>query len=212
MKFDLAARSLRATVIAGITAVSLSTTLAVTLAASFGGAVYTTDSAGAAVNNNTFNGAGAVYLNGGLNVLDGSSLPPNEIFYFEVTNPSGKILLSKDRAACRQVMTNSSGRIASVVPDSTCPAGAHPVGTQDGFGGITLKLGPFEQTPNKGNEYKVILVRKNHPSVVVGADGKVLDYSMSIAKSSGFKVLNYTDDGGTVINTGTGLGQPGNTD
>ena len=192
----LSSRSLRGSVVAGSAAACLSTSLFVTLAASFGGAVYTTDSAGAAVNENIFNGAGSVYINGGPNNSNSSGLPANQVFYFEVTDPSGRTLLSKDVAACRQVQTDGNGRISGVVNDSACPT-PHAVGTTDAAnGGVPVKLAPFEQTPNSGGEYKVTLVRKKAPGVSVEDDGKHLDYPKAATKTDNFKVMNYTDDGG----------------
>jgi hypothetical protein len=192
----LSSRSLRGSVIAGSAAACLSTGLFVVLAAPFGGAVYTTDSAGAAVNENIFNGAGSVYINGGPNNSSSSGLPANEVFYFEVTDPSGRTLLSKDNAICRQVRTDVNGRISGVESDPACPT-PHAVGTTDAAnGGVPVKLAPFNQTPNEGGEYKVTLVRKSAPGVTIEADGKHLDYARAATKSDNFKVMNYTDDGG----------------
>lgn len=195
MKNYLSTRRLRAAVAAGSAAACLSTSLVVALAAPFGGAVYTTDSAGAAVNENIYNGAGSVYINGGPNNQNSSGLPANEVFYFEVTDPSGRTLLSKDTVACRQVRADANGRISGILDDPAC-AQPHAVGTPDAAnGGVPVKLAPFDQTPNEGGEYKVTLVRKNAPGVSVEDDGKHLDYPRSATKSDNFKVMNYTDDG-----------------
>lgn len=206
MKNYLSTRRLRAAAVTGSAAACLSTSLFVALAAPFGGAVYTTDSAGAAVNENIFNGAGSVYINGGPNNSNSSGLPANEVFYFEVTDPSGRVLLSRDAAACRQVETDANGRISGVVSDDAeCLTPAHAEGTADSAnGGVPVKLAPFDQTPNSGGEYKITLVRKNAPGVSVEGDRKTLDYPRSASKSDNFKVLNYTDDGGTGGGTCTG--------
>ena len=193
MKNYLSARRMRGSAVA---AAFLSTGIFAAVAGPFGGAVYTTDPAGAAVNENTFNGAGWVYINGGPNNANSSGLPANEVFYFEVTDPSGRVLLSKDLAACRQVRTDANGRISGVLNDPACST-PHAVGSVDAAnGGLPVKLAPFDQTPNGGGEYKVILVRKNAPCVAVEDDGKHLDYPRSATKSDNFKVMNYTDDGG----------------
>jgi hypothetical protein len=195
MQNYLSTRRLRAALVAGSAAACLSSSLVVALAAPFGGAVYTTDSAGAAVNENLFNGAGSVYLNGGPNNANSSGLPANEVFYFEVTDPSGRTLLSEDNAACRQVRTDADGRVSGILADPACTH-PHAVGTPDAAnGGVPVKLAPFNQTPNSGGEYKVTLVRKNAPGVSVEDDGKHLDYPRSATKSDNFKVMNYTDDG-----------------
>jgi hypothetical protein len=203
MKNYLSARRTRAFLAAGSSAAFLSTSVFAAFAA-FGGAIYTTDSAGAAVNENTFNGAGSVYINGGPNNASASGLPANEVFYFEVTDPSGRTLLSKDIAPCRQVRTDANGRVSGVLSDPACPT-PHGVGSVDAAnGGVPVKLAPFNQTPNSGGEYKVILIRKNAPGVSVEDDGKHLDYPRSATKSDNFKVLNYTDDGGGGDNSGSG--------
>ncbi len=196
MKNYLSVHTSRRLAAVGSVAAFLSTSVFATLAASFGGAVYTTDSAGTSVNENIFNGAAAVYINGGPNNPNSSGLPANEVFYFEVTDPSGRTLLSKDIAACRQVRTDSNGRISGVLGDPACTT-PHAVGSVDAAnGGVPVKLAPFDQTLNGGGEYKVVLVRKNHPGVSVEDDGKHLDYPRAATKSDNFKVMNYTDDGG----------------
>jgi hypothetical protein len=195
MKKYLSTRCVRAFLVAGSSGAFLFTSVFAALAA-FGGAVYTTDSAGAAVNENTFNGAGSVYINGGPNNATSSGLPANEVFYFEVTDPSGRTLLSKDIAACRQLRTDANGRISGILNDPACTT-SHGVGTTDAAnGGVPVKLAPFDQTPNSGSEYKVILIRKNAPGVSVENDGRHLDYPRSATKTDNFKVMNYTDDGG----------------
>ena len=196
MKKYLSTYCMRALVAGSSTALLFTTVFAAL--SGFGGAAYTTDSAGAAVNENTFNGAGSVYINGGPNNTNASGLPANETFYFEVTDPSGRILLSKDLAACRQVTTDGNGRISGVLGDAACTTGSHGLGTPDpASGGVPVKLAPFNQTPNNGGEYKVVLVRKLAPGVSVEPDGRHLDYPRSATKSDNFKVLNYTDDGGS---------------
>jgi hypothetical protein len=208
MKNYLSRRKLRVGLTFGAAA-CLSTT-AFAAFVQFGGAVYTTDSAGARVNENIFNGAGSVYINGGPNNANSSGLPPEEVFYFEVTDPSGRTLLSKTPAICRQVRTDSNGRISGTVNDPGCNA-PHAVGTPDeANGGLPVRIAPFAQTPNSGGEYKVTLIRKNAPGVSVENDGKTLDYPRAAAKSDNFKVMNYTDDGGTGTGNG-GSGGDGNT-
>lgn len=163
-------------------------------AVAFNGAAFTTNSTGASVNQNIFQLAADVYINGGPNNANASGLPPNEIFYFEVTDPSGRVLLSSDAVICRQVQTDANGRIFGAYAGDGC---SHTVGTVDASNGsLPVRLWPFNRTPNAGNEYKVILVRKDAPGVSVESDGYHLDYPRSATKSDNFKVLNYTSSGG----------------
>ncbi len=173
-------------------AVCLSTSIfAVIASTNFNGAVFTTDSAGNWVNENLFLAPADVYVNGGPNNASSQGLPPNEIFYFEVTDPSGKILLSSDRTNCRQVQTDANGRIFGAYLGDGC---SHNVGSIDvNNGAIPVKLWPFNRTPNNGNEYKVILVKKTAPGVSVENDGYHLDYPRSATKTDNFKVVTFPD-------------------
>jgi len=150
------------------------------------GAIFTTDSVGAPVDQNIYDNQNQVYISGGPNNAHGPALPANEVFYFEVTDPSGNTLLSQDAAVCRQVQTDSNGRIFQAV--GGCP---HNTGLVDANGSLPVRLMPFAQTPNNGGEYKVTLVRKNAAGVTVGDDGLTLDYPKSASKSDNYKVLHY---------------------
>jgi len=178
------------TVIASV-AVFMSTALLTVFAAtSFSGAIFTTNQPGSTVNENIYQGAQDVYVNGGPNNTSSHGLPPNEVFYFEVTDPSGKVLLSSDPVNCRQVLTNAEGRVFGAYAGDGC---VHEVGHVDSSNGsLSVKLWPFNRTPNVGSEYKVIFVRKTAPGVSVEEDGRHLDYPRSATKSDNFKVLTYT--------------------
>ena len=178
--------------------------LAVLAAAGYVGAIFTTDQFGTPVNQNIYQMPGDVYLNGGPNNSTSQGLPPNEIFYFEVSDPSGQTILSTDKAACRQVQTDSNGRIAGPYTGSGC---WHGSGTLDPTnGGKTVRLWPFSQTPNSGGEYKVTLVRKNAPGVSVDESGN-LDYPRAATKTDNFKVVNFVPP--TDGNLGSGGGNTG---
>src|SRR5215207_7767878 len=123
-----------------------------TSAAGFQGAIYTTTFDGQSVNENSYSSNDAVYLSGGPQNASASGLPDG-VYYFQVTDPSGRTLLSTDLAVCRQVRV-ASGRVASV--EGPCP---HPSGIPNSSNGSTpVKLAPFEATPNSGGEYKVWLI------------------------------------------------------
>src|SRR5215469_2032819 len=109
--------------------------LTVPVMAQLSGAIYTTTSTGTTVNGNIYGLKTDVYLNGGPQNKKDPGLPDGT-YYFQVTDPSGAVLLSADDISCRQVVV-SGGRIVGVPSgsapsncSSTTPAGAyHPLGT-----------------------------------------------------------------------------------
>lgn len=124
-------------------------------AAQITGAIFTTLPDGSEVNFNIYSDKSLVYLDGG----PGPGAPqtaaglPDGTYVFQVTDPSGKTLLSTDAAGCRQ-FTVSNGIINGVQPakDFGCP---HLTGTDIDHGATTVQLLPFNDTPNNGGEYKV---------------------------------------------------------
>jgi hypothetical protein len=117
------------------------------------GAIFTTLPDGSAVNFNIYGDKYDVYLDGG----PGQNAPQHAaglddgIYVFQVTDPSGKTLLSEDIAACRRVVV-SNGVIAGLVTDG-CPS-VHVTGTDVDWGATTVQLMPYADTPNNGGEYK----------------------------------------------------------
>jgi hypothetical protein len=118
------------------------------------GAIFTTDETGVPVNLNIYDAKEDVYLNGGpgINAPDDAAGLPAGTYSFQVTDPSGKTLLSSDPVSCRQFTVDASGRIQSVAPSGAC---AHATGTDGEDLGITVQLFPFDDTPNNGGVYKV---------------------------------------------------------
>src|SRR5579863_1570296 len=141
------------------------------------GAIFTTTSTGTTVNGNLYSVKTSVYLNGGPQNSKDPGIQPDGTYYFQVTDPSGAVLLSADDISCRQVVV-SNGRITSVpstVP-SKCASGFHPLGTYNSANGETpVQLCPktsspradtlnggsnfdagnwCDTTPNPGGEYK----------------------------------------------------------
>jgi hypothetical protein len=118
------------------------------------GAIFTTVADGSEVNFNIYPSKDAVYLDGGPGpgAPQGAAGLPDGSYVFQVTNPSGKTLLSTDQAGCRQ-FTVLNGIINSVQPaiDFGCP---HVTGTDVDHGATTVQLFPFNDTPNNGDEYK----------------------------------------------------------
>jgi hypothetical protein len=120
------------------------------------GAIFTTLADGSEVNFNHFPSKDAVYLDGG----PGPGAPQTAAglddgtYVFQVTDPSGKTLLSTDPARCRQ-FTVTNGVITGVVP-SGCQ---HVTGLDIDHGATTVQLMPYNDTPNPGGVYKVWATR-----------------------------------------------------
>jgi len=142
----------------GAVAVFLAAIVFVPLRASApSGAIFTTVSDGSEVNYNIYSAKEDVYLDGGPGpgAPQGAAGLDDGVYVYQVTDPSGKTLLSTDPVACRQ-FTISGGIIVSTAP-STC-AVPHVTGTDVDHGdqgAITVQLFPFNDTPNNGGEYKV---------------------------------------------------------
>jgi hypothetical protein len=120
------------------------------------GAIFTTLSDGSEVNFNHFPSKEAVYLDGG----PGPGAPQHAAglddgtYVFQVTDPSGKVLLSTDIARARQ-FTVVDGIISGVVPTP----GQHLTGLDIDHGATTVQLMPYNDTPNNGGVYKVWATR-----------------------------------------------------
>lgn len=139
------------------------------LAGPLPGAIFTTLEDGTRVNANIYEAKEDVYLDGGpgLNAPSGAAGLPEGDYYFQVTDPSGKVLLSMDAVKCRRIHVNSNGVIDYVYP-ATCPQKikgqwvevdcTHLTGVDvdhADLGAITVQLMPYENTPNNGGVYKV---------------------------------------------------------
>jgi small basic protein len=125
-------------------------------ASQISGAIFTTLHDGSEVNFNIYAAKEDVYLNGGPGIhapSGAAGLVPDGTYVFQVTDPSGKTLLSQDPAGCRQV-TVVGGIFTGVVPFGGCQhLSEDNLVTQ--VGGKTVQLMPYADTPNNGNEYKV---------------------------------------------------------
>jgi len=116
------------------------------------GAIFTTLPDGSAVNANIYPSKDLVYLDGGPGpgAPAGAAGLPDGIYVFQVTDPSGKTLLSTDAAMCRQFSV-SGGLITGVVDVGGCQ---HVTGTDIDHNATTVQLMPYLDTPNNGGEYK----------------------------------------------------------
>jgi hypothetical protein len=115
------------------------------------GAIFTTLPDGSEVNFNHYPNKESVYLDGG----PGPGAPQEAAglddgtYVFQVTNPSGRVLLSTDPANCRQ-FTVSNGVISGVVVTGC----QHVTGVDIDHGAVTVQLMPYLNTPNNGGVYK----------------------------------------------------------
>ncbi len=132
------------------------------------GAIFTTLPDGGAVNYNIYSIKPDVYLDGG----PGDRAPifaaglPDGRYVFQITDPSGKTLLSVDPASCREFDV-AGGIITNVVPAGGCE---HAIGIDQDHGAagaVTVQMcgggiggnernptACFKDTPNPGGEYK----------------------------------------------------------
>jgi hypothetical protein len=115
------------------------------------GAIFTTVVDGTQVNVNQYASKFDVYLDGG----PGPGAPATAAglddgtYVFQVTDPSGKTLLSQDAAQCREFVV--AGGIITGVVNTGCQ---HATGTDVDHGATTVQLMPYADTPNHGDEYK----------------------------------------------------------
>jgi hypothetical protein len=120
------------------------------------GAIFTTLADGSEVNVNQYPAKEDVYLDGGPGIGAPATAAglDDGTYVFQVTDPSGKVLLSSDPARCRR-FTVSGGLITGVVADAC----QHVTGFDVDHGAVTVQLMPYNDTPNPGGVYKAWVVR-----------------------------------------------------
>jgi hypothetical protein len=156
------------------------------------GAIFTTVADGSEVNANIYPSKDAVYLDGG----PGPGAPQTAAglddgrYVFQVTDPSGKRLLSTDAARCRQFDV-ANGIITNVVVTGC----QHKTGVDIDHGAVTVQLMPYNDTPNPGGVYKAwaTLALNYQCSLAVvdcgyKAGQNVHGFSPSDSKTDNFKV------------------------
>ena len=122
------------------------------------GAIFTTVVDGTEVNFNHYAAKEDVYLDGG----PGPGAPQHAaglddgVYVFQVTDPSGKTLLSQDIARCRR-FTVAAGVISGLVTDG-CGT-PHVTGFDVDHSAVTVQLMPYANTPNNGGVYKAWATR-----------------------------------------------------
>jgi len=161
--------------------------LSVPARAQLSGAIFTTDVNGSEVNANIYPSKDAVYLTGGppRGAPQTAAGLPDGTYVFQVTDPSGKHLLSTDPAKCRQ-FTVANGIITGVVNVGGCQ---HATGTDlDEPGAVTVQLIPYLNTPNNGGEYKAWATPV----------ANYLDGCNTLGVSDGLDTVDCGDTGGDV--------------
>jgi hypothetical protein len=171
--------------------------LSVPAFAQVNGAIYTTVADGSTVNTNIYADKAEVYLNGGPQNQSNPGLTPDGLYYFQVTDPSGAVLLSTDHVECRAVVVYD-GRIIgvpNVEPPAACTTGYHAVGALNANNGQRpVQLLPFNDTPNHGGEYKAWLTPV-HQYAANGDCGRTnsrasFGFCDSDSKTDNFKIRN----------------------
>jgi cysteine-rich repeat protein len=156
------------------------------LLARLDGAIFTTLVDGSRVNANIYQAKTDVYLDGG----PGNGAPqhaaglPDGDYYFMVTDPPGKTLLSTDAIECRRV-TVEEGIITAWVDTAGC---THLTGDDEDHGATTVQLMPYLDTPNNGGEYKVWMTPVG--SYNTRARGNNFGFISSESKTDNYKVRN----------------------
>ncbi len=142
------------------------------------GAIFTTLEDGTRVNANHYDDKRDVYLDGG----PGPNAPQDAAglddgnYYFQVTDPSGKRLLSQDPVYCREFLVED-GIITELVSigrtykykgdDVPCykdgwEYGKHDTGVDVDHDALTIQLMPYKDTPNNGGVYKAWATPTEH--------------------------------------------------
>jgi hypothetical protein len=118
------------------------------------GAIYTSLAGGETVNANNYPSKELVYLNGGptTSQCNAGSLDDGD-YYFQVTNPSGSVLLSSD------VIDERKFTVTDGVISDYLGATHHTAANTTPCGGISIRLMPYDNTPNNGGVYKVWITR-----------------------------------------------------
>ncbi len=131
------------------------------------------------MNGNVYDSKEEVYLNGGPppNAPCTAAGLPDGDYYFQVTDPSGSVLLSSDSISERKVRV--TGGVITHYLGTT-----HAVGIGRCPGAISVALFPYADTPNPGGEYKVWITRVGDYDPTKGVFG----FLPAKSKTDNFKV------------------------
>lgn len=148
------------------------------------GAIYTSTADGNTVNGNLYDLKSQVYLNGGPSNppgCNGGDLEDGD-YYFQVTDPSGAVLLSSDAVFERKFRV--TGGVISDYLGTT-----HAVGGPGACGSLGVQLLPFGTTPNNGGVYKVWITHASDLETAcgVGVDCGLAGFVPGHTKTDNFK-------------------------
>jgi prealbumin domain-containing protein len=175
------------------------------LTAGLTGAIFTTDFTGTVVNGNQYDSPCSVFLNGGPGPhapAHAAGLPDGD-YFFQVTDPSGKTLLSTDPVSNRR-FTVTGGVITAYVGVGG-PAHATYPNLNDSPSGLTIELAnsscpaDFLASPNNGGAYKVWVT----PVTSFIGDPTKVDYTCGTGCFHGF-IPSATKTDNFKIHTATG--------
>jgi hypothetical protein len=136
------------------------------------GAIFTVHADGSRARATSYAAKADVHLAGGPGVgapSQAGALPPGD-YYFQVTDASGQDLLSSDHISCRKLHVNDAGVIAKIHRGTNyiwrnggwVEVDCHHYAGLDlehgQLGGLTVRLYPFDNTPNLAGMYKVWLL------------------------------------------------------
>ena len=113
-------------------------------AAPLPGAIFTTDSSCTQVDGNIYLSKDAVYLNGGPQHHPGAAGLPDGVYFVQVTNPSGSVLLGTSVGSSNPTPVTVSGGVFT----ACLQLSSIVIKASDGTPG-------YDDTPNSGGEYKV---------------------------------------------------------
>jgi hypothetical protein len=193
---------LRATVLAAICALPL--------AAQFSGSVKAVLPDGSKVAGDIFDSKARVFFSAGPQNVKSSGLPDGR-YYFQVTDPSGSVLLSNDAAVCRQVVVSGGGLAGAFDPVTQTlePVGSpldtahceHATTGQTGtvavqaggtFRACATGTDTFCDSPNPGGQYKLWLIAQSSAiagcTPTVDPDGVSLRFDRNCAKTGNFSL------------------------
>lgn len=180
-------RKVRAAAVPAIAVIGLGVVMT---AQGFTGAIFSTNRDGSFVNGNVYDDKDDPYLNGGprANANCSASGLPDGDYFFQVTDPSGSVLLSSDAVDPNRRVTVSAGHIVAA-------SGTHAQGGGR-CGDVTVQLAPYATTPNEGGEYKVWLTPVEKYDA---GGGGAFGFLPKFSKTDNFKVAAMTDTDGDGI-------------
>lgn len=190
------------------------------------GAIWTTAADGAKVNANLYDQKCppevdpcvvpplVPFLNGGPSFASPSRWVPDGEYYFQVTDPSGKVLLSTDDIEARRFLVEQIEVDPGVwVKVTTYPLGGNPAPhiacDDEGYTWVTktIALCPMDDTPNNGGVYKLWITRVGdylYPEDD-GYEGSRFGFVPAYCKTDNFKVKGLASIWGDKVDD---LGDP----